>query len=278
MDIKYDRLVESFQSLSNEAFVMKAYLSLLGRAPDPNGQAGYLSRLRGGIPRAQVWAEIAAAEEALQFKNRHSAAPDLPQRAALRSVDDLLKFEGIEFIIQAYREVLGREVDPTGSRDCASRMASGTSKRQLLADLRCDPEGQKYAAPLTGLDEIVRQVQARGLSAAPVTSLNDLLALHGHSFVRVAYLTLFKREPDTEGLERYVDLLRAGFSTLYVLKALYEAPEAREKKARLPGLKVALADYEKAQLRSWRGWYYRHVKGMPSELPRDRELRALAYQ
>lgn len=272
--------VESFQGLGDEAFLRQAYLSLLGRAPDPAGAAAYLARLRSGVSRVQVWSEIASADEARRFASRNPAGPAAAATSLrpVNSVNDLLMLEGVDFVRQAYRSVLGREADASGMRDYAMRLASGTSKQQLLADLRCDPEGQARGATLVGLDEMVRQVQAGGAEVGAPVSLDDLLVMHGQQFVRAAYLILFKREPDPQGLARYLELLRSGFSTMFVLKALYEAPEALEKSARLPGLKAAIRRYDKAQLRSWKGWYHRAVMGAPSELPRERQLRAMVYR
>ncbi len=286
------RLAESFQGLSDDAFLNKAYVSLLGRAPDVAGATVYLDRLRSGVPRTQIWSEIASADEARRFASRQAPVrrpapapapgpvPSWQPRPG--SVNDLLMLDGVEFVRAAYREVLGREADATGLRDYTTRLSSGTSKQQLLADLRCDPEGRAFAAPLHGLDELVLVVQKSGAPPddddVAAETLDDLLGLQGEVFVRAAYHVLFKRDPDPQGLKRYLELLRAGHSNMLVLKALYEAPEAREKSARLAGLKTAIRNYDKAQLRSWKGWYYRAVLGAPSEFPRDRELRSLFYR
>ena len=270
----------SFARLSDEAFLREAYSSLLGRAPDAIGEKSYLARLREGVPRMQVWSEIASADEASRFASRH--APTVSAAAGIspitiHSADDLLLLDGSDFVRAAYRVILGREVDSSGLRDSLLRLSSGTSELQLLADLRCDPEGQAYASPLAGLDELVRRVQERNRGVR-VNSLAELLLLHGEPFVRAAYLTLLKREPDPQGLARYLEVLRAGHSNMHVLKALYQAPEARDKSAELPGLAAAIRNYDKARPRSLKGWYYRSVVGAPSDLPRDREIRALAFR
>ncbi len=275
-----NRLVESFQSLSDDAFVMKAYLTLLGRTPDAAGSQAYAARLREGIPRAQVWSEIAGGDEARAFASRQATAarPAAVRQRPPQSVDDLLGFDGADFVRAAYRSVLGREADPAGLRDYATRLAAGAPKQQLIADLRCDPEGQAFNAPLAGLDELVRRVQATAAGGSAPQSVDDLLVLQGEQFVHAAYTILFKREPDPQGLARYTDLLRSGLSTMYVLKALSEAPEAREKSVQVAGLSGALKSYDKAQGRTWKGWYHRAVMGSPSELPRERQARALAYR
>lgn len=272
------RIAESFTGLSDDAFLRKAYFSLLGRPPDPSGAAGYMSRLRAGIPKQQIWDEISSGEEAMRFATRQPAMlPGASSALPVNNVAALLMLDGVDFVRAAYREILGRPVDPAGLRDYTAKLSSGVAKEQILADLRSDPEGQAFGSSLEGLDQLVRRVQ-QGTDAQIPSSLDELLALHGEMFVRAAYLVLFKREPDAQGMHRYLELLRAGYSNMFILKALYEAPEAREKLARLDGLQVALRHYDKAQRRSWTGWYHRSVKGAPSELPRDRELRALAFR
>ena len=278
--IDYQRMVEQLRGLSDDAFVMKAYLALLGRAPDASGAAGYASRLRAGVPRLQVWTEVAQGQEARDFANRQATVgrPAAGPLSQAHSVSDLLGYDGVDFVRAAYLAVLGREADPGGLRDYASRLAAGTPKQQLLADMRCDPEGQVYAAALSGLDDLVQQLQAGSQTGGLPMSLDDLLALHGEPFVRAAYQILFKRDPDPQGLARYVEILWAGFSTLHVVKALSESPEAREKAVNIPGLKAALSSYNKAQLKNWTGWYHRAAVGTPSELPSERQLRAMAYR
>jgi Domain of unknown function (DUF4214) len=111
-----------------------------------------------------------------------------------------------------------------------------------------------------------------------IAQASALLELHGAAFVKAAYLALFKRDADPEGLARYVAVLRSGFSRSYVLDALASSPEAREKSSSLPGLRKLLTAYRKAQKRSWSGWYWRTVKGAESDLPSARELRILAWR
>ena len=273
------RIEESFQGLSDDAFLRKAYLSLLGRLPDPSGAAGYMGRLRAGISKQQVWDEISSADEAKRFAARAPLASSAAASARpLHDVGALLMLDGADFVRAAYREILGRQADPAGLRDYTAKLSSGVAKEQIVADLRSDPEGQAFGASLEGLDQLVQRVQKRADIVEAPSSLDELLALHGEVFIRAAYLVLFKREPDVQGLHRYLELLRAGYSNMFILKALYQAPEAKEKLARLDGLRAALKDYDKAQLRSWTGWYNRSVKGALSELPRDRELRALAFR
>jgi hypothetical protein len=279
MTVEYS---EDLAGLADDAFVRKAYVTLLGRAADASGTRDYLARLGSGVSRRQVWGEIATSEEA----KRHFAArteamrQGTGARGRIASVDDLLALDSVPFIAEAYRQILGREADAAGLRDYGARLAGGGAKEQVLADLRCDPEGQAFASSLPGLDDLVRDVQSglrgrsRGAANKPA-SLEELLALEGAEFVDAAYRMLFGRPADAGGLGRYVPLLLQGFSKLFVLDALYASPEAKEKGARLPALEPRLRAYRRAQAPGWGGWYWRHVRGVESDLPRDREVRAV---
>jgi hypothetical protein len=279
MSVEYS---EDLAGLADDAFVRRAYLMLLGRAADASGTHDYLARLGSGVSRRQVWGEIATSEEA----QRHFAArtqavrQGTGSRGRIASVDDLLSLDGVPFIAEAYRQILGRDADAAGLREYGARLATGGAKEQVLADLRCDPEGQAFASPLPGLDDLVRDVQSglkgrsRGAANHP-GSLEELLALEGAEFVDAAYRMLFARPADAGGLGRYVPLLLQGFSKLFVLDALYASPEAKEKAARMPALEPRLRAYRRAQAPGWGGWYWRHVRGVESDLPRDREVRAV---
>jgi len=102
-----------------------------------------------------------------------------------------------------------------------------------------------------------------------------LLALDGDGFVRQAYRALLGREVDPQGLHYYVGLLREGWSKAHVLGLLWRCDECRRYAPDVPGMGELVQRHARAQLRGWRGWYLRHVKGVESDLPADRRLRAL---
>ncbi|MDP2368657.1 DUF4214 domain-containing protein [Rhodoferax sp.] len=272
MGTQVQQVVNSFNTLGDDGFVQKGYTTLLGRSADPAGLKDYVARLRAGVSRTQVWSELAGSDEAKRFAARQPVKLVVPQiKAAVAcSLADLLALDGAEFVRQAYQSVLGREADPTGLRDYVQRLEEGTSRSQLLADLRCDPEGKAFDSKLVGLDDWVKLVQQQA-------SVGDLLVLHGRMFLTAAYVALFKREPDPDGFARYIALLQSGASRTFVLTELFRSPEAREKGSEVRGLVKAIAQYEKAQRKSWGGWYGRNVLGVESDLPADCERRALAY-
>ncbi len=77
----------------------------------------------------------------------------------------------------------------------------------------------------------------------PVKAAGDLAALlahHGVDFVRCAYLTVVKREPDETGLNFYLGRLLDGESKVQILTEMHRSPEAQGKGVNLPGFERAI--------------------------------------
>ncbi|GEM_PF-6684854 len=73
------------------------------------------------------------------------------------SVRHLLTMRGEVFLGEAYRMLLGREPDTEGRAYYLSRLRSGKSKLEIIAQLHNSPEGQAYPTKLTGLTEALRR-------------------------------------------------------------------------------------------------------------------------
>jgi hypothetical protein len=274
-----DRFIESLDGLDDQAFLGKAYISILGRPVDPSGFRDYLSQLRGGVRRSEICAELARSEEGRKHAARQwgAQASQVASRrnANAKSVTELLTFDGIEFIEQAYWALLGRQADPVGIKDYMSRLSAGTPKLQIVADIFSDPEGQAYGARIEGIQEVTREVQLR--QSAPAGSLNDLIAVPDEFFVSSVYRAILGRQPDPVGRELYTNLLRVGMSRLYIIKEIAISAEGASKAPSIKGLKEAIRRYNKANSRTWTGWYLRQVKGVESDFPMERNVRAMAY-
>jgi hypothetical protein len=173
------QLFTSLSGLSDEVFVQRAYLALLGRPADPSGFRHNLERLRNATAREQVWEDLANSEESQQFRSKwldavpaserpaaarpapaaqqtvtapvavQAAAPVAPassaapaRPAAATSTRDLLRKDGAEFVQAAYLAILGRNADMSGLKHYTQRLAAGDPKEGVLVDLRRDPEGK----------------------------------------------------------------------------------------------------------------------------------------
>lgn len=314
------QLFTSLKGLSEEVFVQRAYLALLGRPADPSGYRHNLEKLRASVPREEVWEDLANSEESEAFRSKWldaapvvtadkapvlngakaiappaapatittrpqapSSLPAPPASPSVAHVGELLRKDGAEFVHAAYRAILGRDADASGLRHYAQRLAAGDSKEHVLVDLRRDPEGRAFNANIPGLEDVIAAassaaaVRAGPAAHAAIAHANDLLGLHGEAFIRAAYLAILKREVDPEGLQRYIDVLRSGYSRSHILKELAASSEARATPGSVAGLDALLAAYERAQAGTWGGWYWRAVRGAESDLPPAREQRMLAY-
>ena len=141
--------------------------------------------------------------------------------AALKpaTLDDLLAWEGVQFINGAYRTLLQREPDPEGLRFYDDRLKAGISKFSVLEEIADSSEGAANAVKVEGLLEIVI---LNKLSRVPIIGsllvgnffgelrgdanrhpggriLNDsgLLEYNDRKFVEMAYLMFLKRQPDS---------------------------------------------------------------------------------
>lgn len=69
--------------------------------------------------------------------------------------------------------------------------------------------------------------------------VSDLLQYHDREFVWNAYRALLKREPDSEGLNTFLEKLRSGrFNKIDVLATLHFSPEGRHNQVTIDGLRL----------------------------------------
>jgi hypothetical protein len=275
------KLVNALEQSDDQTFLGEAYLALLGRPVDPSGFRDYMSRLNAGESRSQICEELMASDEGRKqaIRSREdpslAAADDLTSSVRpVHSAADLLSLDGDEFIRRAYLSLLGREPDAAGMQAYVERLARGTTKTKIIADITADPEGQAYGAQLPGLAEVIWQVRVR--SGDFEGDLSEIMDLPDASFLQAAWRMVSTREfrkVDESLFRRY---LAVGMSRIYVLKQVCLA--AGSSVPRVPGLAKALKRYHIANQRTWRGWYMRTIRGVESDLPTERHVRALAYR
>jgi O-antigen chain-terminating methyltransferase len=59
-----------FLVMDSADFIELAFLSCLGRSPDPIGQGHYLGRLQQGVPRLEVLAQLAGSQESVEYRGK----------------------------------------------------------------------------------------------------------------------------------------------------------------------------------------------------------------
>lgn len=157
--------------LDDQAFIEQAYREALGRAADPTGRRGYLERLREGVPKAQILAELRASEEGRRRSPPSPAAgrtgaptgPPPAYAAPLPSARQLLRLDDRAFVEQAYRLILGRSADASGRRNYLQELSKGIGRFDVLHALMESAEGQRVNAPLPVLRAMVERRRAERL-------------------------------------------------------------------------------------------------------------------
>jgi hypothetical protein len=152
---------------------------------------------------------------------------------------DVLALDGPEFLGQAYLLMLGRPIDPEGFRNYDARLRSGAGKLSILAELRASQEGRAYGANVP--DPLVLLAQAP--SSTPTTSrasLQDLLRMHGSTFVDQGFFATIGRLPDDIVRRSYIARLNAGEDKLQLLQEMIEASEGTPATPSLKGLEEAI--------------------------------------
>jgi hypothetical protein len=102
--------------------------------------------------------EIARQDAAAASSGPQSSSP--PKHAS--KFDEMLKMTDADFVKSAYREVLGREVDPGALSNLTEELKFGmTDRLLLLRELQQSEEGRKFGARLTLPLEAGRSWQKR---------------------------------------------------------------------------------------------------------------------
>jgi hypothetical protein len=98
----------------------------------------------------------------------------------------------------------------------------------------------------------------------PVSQVQDLLALHGESFIRAAYATVLGRPVDEVGLASYLHFLRKGEDPAQMLLILYRSKEAQARKVEhVAGLDEWVREQEVlAGKRRWKDVIRRRMVGL----------------
>lgn len=272
------RSVDELLALEGPQFIGQAYLTLMGRAVDPEGFRHYDSQVRSGMSKLQVLSELRASSEGQAFGadvaglGAKLVAPRPMAVPADWSVDDVLRLNGVTFIELAHVAIVGRIPGDATMRSYLAKLRAGHHKIQLLEEMRKCAVGESHRPTLRGLDTALKRLDG-GLFPVALTA-DELLELDDGSFIDCAYKTLLRRSPDPGGFDAYLQRLRAGRSKLGIVRDLSISSEGRAQNVVLPGLALKLGRYASATS-PWYGWAYRAVTGAEAETSVERRLRSI---
>ena len=160
-------------SADGEDFVRLAYLTVLGRRADPEGESYYVDRIRNGRSKIEVLDQLRNSdegkqceqlpelEEALrQFRSsrvlsgKRTAGAAIQRRILEESsvirVDHFMRYHDEQFLAQVFAYYLGRQPDPAGFAHYLRLIRSGTSRQHVLLDIARSPEARKRGKRAVG--------------------------------------------------------------------------------------------------------------------------------
>jgi hypothetical protein len=140
-------------------FVDRAFRSILGRRPDPDAEESYLRQLGAGVSKRQILVNIRCSDEGRKRGVAISGFEDLAYMLVepASTIEELVSHNGVAFLSCAYQTILGRMPDSKGFQFYASRLRSGLSKYEVIAELKCSEEGKRTDGSCVGLLQAVRR-------------------------------------------------------------------------------------------------------------------------
>ncbi len=201
-------------------------------------------------------------------------------------LDDLLKFNGPDFVTYTYKMILDRLPDDRGFCLYIEQLHRGVDPVEIIWQLSKSKEAQEKGVSILGLDKAVRRlrwlnlpllgrllrrlgVRSHRLSrrmpvrlaallppdaprvqnpGQPSHALRDLLSLTDAPFVTNAYHSILGREPDADGFQDYLARIRAGKDRREILWKMRNSAEGRRHKATIDGLDQELRAFRRQNL------------------------------
>lgn len=160
---------------------------------------------------------------------------------------ELLSFtEPKVFLQEAYRRILGREVDDEGLRYYLDALSHGSTRTQVITQLLLSinatgllrlPTWLRVRHKLLSL----HKWRALRLLLDPVYALVGVLSFEWRrmddlTFLRHVYFSLLNRPIEPEGLRHYETLIASGHSRWELVADIYRSPECDHRRATCAGL------------------------------------------
>ena len=168
-------------SSDNEEFVRLAYLTVLGRSADAEGEAYYTDRIRRGFTKMEVLDQLRKGDEAKRVpplpdleaalrrfriarvgrgKRRGGAAVEqqILREASEVRVDHFMRYHDEEFVVRVFAYYLGREPDEFGLAHYLRQIRSGVSRQRVLLDISRGAEARARGKRAVGESAIATAV------------------------------------------------------------------------------------------------------------------------
>lgn len=174
-------------SFDGRKFVRATYATILGRESDPEGEAYYLDRLEGGVPKIQIVDEISRSPEAKLlpdplpelksqlrrfritslYLGKQKAGFAIENNIASQSkgphVREFMRYHDEEFVKVVYQYYLEREADPHGLENYVKLIRSGVSRQKILLDVANSEESRKIGRSSNGQRRLAAALLIEGI-------------------------------------------------------------------------------------------------------------------
>jgi len=197
--------IEDLLNFDDDDFVKNAYKILLGREADKDGLDISLEKLRNRVlTKKQIIESLYHCGESRNFKpnvflsNQNSISPISFKTNMVYSMEELIKLDGEDFLKNAYKSILGRDVDVSGLKSGLDALKNGTlDKKDIIANLKNSEEGINLNNRILISEKKDYQFKDKNR----IYWINELINGNNEEFIKNAYREILNREIDAEGLK-----------------------------------------------------------------------------
>jgi len=149
----------------------------------------------------------------------------------------MIKTNNPEINIEELMKRIRIEVAQRRAASCTAEGQAAVEKNRFTTGME-NTSGEEHPAFTLNLPELSAfAVQpAFHAKADGQYHVNDLLCYHDQAFVNVAYRTILRRAPDTDGYSHYLNMLRKGCAKVDILGRLRYSKEGRAVGTKMSGL------------------------------------------
>lgn len=174
----------------SEDFIKQLYSVILGRMPDTEGLEYWKTRMKTGSTAADL---ITGFFDSDEMTNRN--------------------LNNADYLVYAYRAILGRDPDASGKQYWLDEMAAGCTRKCILTGF-------------VESTEFYNMCKEYGIVKGSITALSAVDKNAGMTkFVVRLYRKILSREPDAEGLEYWTAMLQNGYSACALVEGFVYSQE-----------------------------------------------------
>jgi GT2 family glycosyltransferase/SAM-dependent methyltransferase len=202
---------------NDEAFVWAMYHTLLRRAPDTEGMAYYVKRLRRGISKLQMLDQICRSKEAQACAVKLPGLVDALRRnrwLKLPIIGALLRNQGTNQKLHAIENQLFILNESSGCR--FDQIGKGMTSLQ---------QSMMQQAQIAAGAAMIHQLGYSSIDSW--RTVEKVFSFEGRGFLEHLFQSALGRMPEVHEVEHYLHILDKGVSKLHVLELIFSCAECK---------------------------------------------------